>query len=190
MPSEFEFISLHLVGVGDLRRSGPRLVGMGALLVVLGIVALAAAPFLTLATMVFVGGLLIVVGILQVIQAYAYRRWGGFFVDLLSGMLYLAIGILIVGNPGASAESLTLLIALYLIFSGIFRIVIACLVRFHNAMWLVFHGAISLLLGIMIWQQWPLSGHWLIGLYIGIDLLLNGWALVMLGLAAKKLRPE
>lgn len=64
---------------------------------------------------------------------------------------------------------------------------IASLVRFQNEIWLLSHGAINLLLGIMTWQQWPLSGHWVIGLIAGIDLMLNGWSLIMLGLAVKKL---
>jgi uncharacterized membrane protein HdeD (DUF308 family) len=53
--------------------------------------------------------------------------------------------------------------------------------------WLLLHGVVNLLLGLLIWRQWPLSGLWVIGLFIGIDLLFNGWSLVMLGLAARKI---
>ena len=190
MPSESEFISLHLVGTGDLRKRWRSVVWLGVLLLALGVIATSAAPFLTLATMVFIGGLLIVVGIIQGLHAFASRAWGGSFLDLLSGILYAVIGFMIVANPGATAEALTLLIVMFLIFGGIFRIVIASMIRFHNAAWLLLHGAINLLLGIMIWQQWPLSGHWIIGLFVGIDLMFNGWSLIMLGLAAKKLHPE
>jgi len=190
MPSDREFISLHLVGTGDLRKRWRSVLWFGALLVVLGVIATSAAPFLTLASMVLIGGLLMVVGILQGIHAFAYRRWGGFFVDLLASVLYLALGFLMIANPGATAEALTLLIALFLIFGGIFRIVIASMIRFHNAAWLVLHGAINLLLGILIWQQWPMSGHVIIGLFLGIDLIFNGLSLVMLGLAAKKLHSD
>lgn len=190
MPSDFEFTSLHLVGTGDLRKRWRSILWFGVSLVVLGGIATGAAPFLTLASMVLIGCLLMFVGILQGLQAFAYRRWGGFFVDLLAGLLYLVLGFMIVANPGASAEALTLLIALFLIFGGIFRIVIATMIRFHNAGWLLLHGAINVLLGIMIWQQWPMSGHVIIGLFIGLDLIFNGLSLVMLGLAAKKLHPE
>jgi len=190
MPSDSEFPSLHQIGAGDLGKRWRWILGLGIVLVLLGTAAVGGAPYLTLATMVFLGGLLFVAGILQVMHAYAFRRWGGFFVDLLAGILYLVIGLLIVGNPGATAEALTLLIALSLILGGIFRLVIALMVRFHNAIWLVVHGAVNLVLGILIWQQWPLSGHWLIGLYIGIDLIFNGWSLVMLGIAAKNLKSE
>lgn len=187
MPSDFEFVSLHLVGVDNLHRRWRSVLRLGIILLVLGVVALVGARFLTLATMVFLGALLIFVGALQMLHAYAYRRWGGFFVDLLAGILYLVIGFLIVVNPRATAEALTLLIAMFLIFGGLFRIVVAVLIRFHNAAWLVLHGTVNLILGVLIWQQWPVAGEWLIGLFIGLDLIFNGWSLIMLGLAAKKL---
>jgi uncharacterized membrane protein HdeD (DUF308 family) len=94
---------------------------------------------------------------------------------------------MIVANPVATAETLTLLIALLLMFGGIFRIVAALAVQFPHWGWLVLHGAVNLLLGIAIWRQWPWSGLWVIGLFVGIDLIFNGWSLVMLALAAKKL---
>jgi uncharacterized membrane protein HdeD (DUF308 family) len=190
MPADLELTSLHLVGTGDLRKRWRSVLWFGVLLVVLGGIATGAAPFLTLASMYLFGGLLMLVGILQGVHAFAYRRWGGFFVDLLASLLYLVLGFMIVANPGATAEALTLLIALFLIFGGIFRIVIASLIQFHHAGWLLLHGAINLLLGIMIWQQWPMSGHIFIGLFLGLDLIFNGLAVVMLGLAAKKLHPE
>jgi hypothetical protein len=59
--------------------------------------------------------------------------------------------------------------------------------RFPHWGWLVLHGAINLLLGIFIWRQWPLSGLWVISLFIGIDMICNGWSLVMLGMAAKNI---
>jgi len=189
MSAEPEFISLHLVGTGDLQRQWRRVQWLGVVLVVLGIVATSAAPFLTLATMYLLGGLLIAVGFLQGLQALTFRRWGGFFVDLLASILYLALGFLIIVNPGATAEALTLLIALYLICGGLFRIVIGSMIRFHNAVWLLLHGAVNLILGVLIWKQWPASGHVLIGMFLGIDLIFNGWSLIMLGWAAKKLPP-
>jgi uncharacterized membrane protein HdeD (DUF308 family) len=59
--------------------------------------------------------------------------------------------------------------------------------RYQNWGWLLLHGVINLLLGVLIWRQWPLSGLWVIGLFVGIDMIFNGWSLVMLSLAAKNL---
>jgi len=155
--------------------------------VVLGMVALGSSVFMTLATMVFVGWLLIVGGVLEAAHACSCKGWGGFFIDLLTGILYVVVGFMVVANPATTAVALTLLIAMFLTFSGIFRIVVAVVVRFQNWGWLLLHGVVNLLLGIAVWRQWPLSGLWVIGLFVGIDMLLNGWSLVMLGLAAKNL---
>src|SRR5438309_163058 len=122
MPPETTIVGLQLVGIGELRRRWRWFLGLGILLVLLGTLALVLAPFLTLASMIVIGGALIVVGILQALHAFASKAWGGFFVDLLSGVLYLVVGFLMVANPGATAEALTLLIALFLIFGGIFRV--------------------------------------------------------------------
>ena len=94
---------------------------------------------------------------------------------------------MVVANPGATAVALTLLIAVLLILGGIFRILIAMAVRFQNRVWLALHGVVNILLGFAIWHDWPLSGLWVIGLFVGIDMIFNGWALVMLGWAARKL---
>ena len=178
---------LHMVGLENLRKRWGWFLALGILLIVLGTVALGSSVFMTLATMVFVGWLLIVGGVLEAAHACLCKGWGGFFIDLLTGILYVVVGFMVVANPGSAAVALTLLIAMFLIFGGIFRIVTAAIIRFPNWVWLLLHGAVNLVLGIAIWRQWPLSGLWVIGLFVGIDMLLNGWSLVMLGLAAKRI---
>jgi uncharacterized membrane protein HdeD (DUF308 family) len=190
MSSGMSVTSLHLVGLDQLKKRWGWFLAMGIVLVLLGSVAIGSAFVMTLISMIFLGWLMIIGGILQATHAFGSKRWGGFFIDLLAGILYMVVGFLMVANPGASAVALTLLIAMFLIFGGIFRIVLALSVRFHNQLWLVLHGIINLVLGILIWRQWPLSGLWVIGLFVGIDMIFNGWSLIMLGLAAKNLRTE
>jgi uncharacterized membrane protein HdeD (DUF308 family) len=162
-------------------------VGLGIVLIVLGAVALGASVFVTLASMLLIGWLLIAGGVLEVIHAFACKQWSGFFIDLLTGLLYVAVGFMIVANPEISAISLTLLIALFLIFGGIFKIAVAITSHYQNWGWLLLSGVVTLALGIMIWRQWPLSGLWVVGLFVGIDMIFNGWSLVMLGIVAKRL---
>lgn len=181
--------SLHLIGVDELRQRWGWIVGLGIVLVVLGTVALGSAVFVTLATMVFFGWLMVFGGLLQSAHAFATRGWSGFFIDMLAGLLSLVVGFLIVTHPAATALTITLLIASFLIFSGLFRITIALTIRFHNWMWLLLHGVVNLALGIMIWQQWPLDGIVVIGMFVGIDMLFNGLSILMLGLAVKNLPP-
>jgi len=115
------------------------------------------------------------------------RRWGGFFLELFAGILYGVFGLMVVSNPAVSAVALTLLIAVFLMIGGLFRIFTALTVRFHHWIWVLLNGVISLLLGVMIWSQWPVSGLWVIGLFIGIDLIFYGWSLIMLAMAVKSL---
>jgi uncharacterized membrane protein HdeD (DUF308 family) len=183
----FPMVSLHLVGQEELKRRWVWFVGLGILLVVAGTIALGSTFVLTIASVLLFGWLMIVVGILQAVHAFLCKFWSGFFLDLLTGLLYLVVGFMVVANPSATAVALTLLIALFLIFAGIFRIVVALSVHFQNRIWLLLHGLINVFLGFAIWQQWPLSGLWVIGLFVGIDMIFNGWSLVMLGLAAKNL---
>lgn len=186
--TELSITSLHLVGVDELKKRSGWFIGLGIILVVLGTLALGSAMVFTLASMVFIGSLLVVGGVLQTAHAFLSKRWGGFFVDLLTGVLNIVVGLLIAAHPAAVAAALTLLIAMFLILGGLFRIMLAMAIRFHHVVWLVLHGVISVALGVMILQQWPVSGLWVIGLFIGIDMVFNGWSLIMLGLAARNLR--
>ena len=102
--------------VEPLKKRWMWFVGLGIVLIVLGVIALGASVFVTLASMLLIGWLLIGGGILEVIHAFACKEWSGFFIDLLTGLLYVAVGFMIVANPEISAISLTLLIALFLIF--------------------------------------------------------------------------
>ncbi len=181
--------SLHLLGIDDLRRRSRWFLWLGILLVILGAVCLSLAVFVTLASMVFFGLVMIAAGLFQTLHALAGKAWGGFVVDLLSGLLSLVVGILVVTHPGSTAVAISLLIAFFLIVSGLFRIAVVLSIPFHHRVWLLIHGAISLLLGVSIWMQ-PSAGVWLIGFVIGLDMLFNGWSLIMLGLMAKKMPLE
>jgi len=176
---------MHLVGLDDIRKRSGWFLGLGAILIVLGLIALGSSMVLTLTTMVFIGWLMLLAGVLQTVHAFTCKSWGGFFIDLFAGAFNAVLGILIIGHPGATAVALTLMIAMSLIISGIFRIAVALSVRFPNRNWLLLHGAINLLLGFAILQEWPSSGLWVIGTFIGVDIVFNGWSLVMLALAIR-----
>lgn len=186
-PPVVSLTQIHLVGVDALRKRWGWVVGLGVLLVILGTLAIGSSVLVTMATMVFLASLMFLAGVLQTAHGFMSKDWGGFFVDLFTGLLYTVASFLILTHPGAAAAGLTLLIAMLLIFSGIFRIILAIATRFQHAGWLLLHGAVNLLLGFSIYRDWPLSGLWVIGLFVGIDMLFNGWSLIMLGLAVKNL---
>lgn len=179
--------NLAEVGLDVLRRRWGWILGLGVVLIISGIAALSSAFLMTIFSVKVLGVLMCTSGILEAIYAFSCKQWGGFFVNLLTGLLYVVVGFMLVGNPAESAVALTLLVSLLLIFGGIFRIAVALVVRFPNWPWLLLHGVIILLLGLSIWRGWPLTGLWVIGLFAGIDMLFNGLSLVMLGLAVRKL---
>jgi uncharacterized membrane protein HdeD (DUF308 family) len=176
-----------MAGADELRKKWGWFFALGIVLIICGTAALGAAFLMTVFSMFFLGWLMIAGGILEAVHAFGCKKWSGFFIDLLTGLLYVVVGFMCIANPGATAVALTLLIAMFLIFGGLFRVVVALIMRHHNWGWLLIHGAVSLLLGILIWQQWPISGLWVIGLFVGIDMIFNGWSLVMFGLTAKNL---
>ena len=146
------------------------------------------APFIaSLATALTLGALLVAGGIAQLIGAFWTRDWSGFFLMLLMGLLYVVVGLLFLNRPVSALEALTLLLACSLMVSGVFRIVGSLLHRFPHWSYIFFGGALNLVLGLMIWLQWPFSGFWVIGLFVGIDMIFNGWTWIMLALRLKKL---
>ena len=158
---------------------------LGAVQIVLGMAALGTSFIASVVTVVLFGLLLLVGGIAQVIGAFWAGKWSGFFLHLLVGLLYLVNGCLIIDSPVNSTLALTLLLAAMLIFIGILRIITALMLRFHHWGWPLLNGIVSLLLGVMIYKQWPASGLWVIGLFIGIELIFNGWSWVMLALGLR-----
>jgi uncharacterized membrane protein HdeD (DUF308 family) len=177
-----------LAGHEAVRRDSGWFLVLGTLQMVLGVIALAAAGLMTLGTMVFFGCLLIVGGVMQLINAVKVRGWGGFFFDilLLRGTPGVVTGGLMVRHPGASALSLTLLLAPFFMVGGLFRVVGSLRLRFPNWSWACLSGVIAFLLGVMLVMEWPASGLGFIGTCIGIMLIFEGWGWAMVALAARQ----
>jgi len=175
-----------VIDLEEFSRNWGWFLGLGILMIVLGTLALGSALMVTLVSMIFFGWLLIFAGVFEAVQSFWQKRWGGFFLHLLVGILYAIVGFMLVANPGASAVALTLLMAIFFILAGVFRIVAALTIRFPHWGWMLVSGIAALILGVLIWRQWPASGFWIIGLFIGIELIFTGWSWVMLSLAARR----
>jgi uncharacterized membrane protein HdeD (DUF308 family) len=183
--------------VGELRRPGmelealheswPFVTGLGVALILIGVVAISSSFFATLATMLTFGILLLVGGIVQVFTAFWGRQWRGFVAQVLAGVLYLVVGVFLIERPLEAAAGLTLLVAAGLLVGGILRTILAAMERFNGWGWALLNGVVSAALGVAIWRQWPLSGLWVIGLFVGIEMLLSGMSWVMLGLGMRSL---
>jgi uncharacterized membrane protein HdeD (DUF308 family) len=178
-------VQLPLAALEELHRHWLRFLLLGLLLITLGTVGIAASGLLTLASVLLVGWLLLIGGAAAAVHALWARRWGGFFVQLIFGVLNLVVGWIMITRPGIAALSLTLLLGVSLVVQGVFRTAAALAAQADRRWWLLLSGLASLVLGILIWSEWPVSGVWVIGLFVGIDLLLYGWWLVTLALSVR-----
>jgi uncharacterized membrane protein HdeD (DUF308 family) len=172
------------LGIDEVRQHRTWFLVMGVILIVFGVIAIGSAELMTMVSVLLFGWLLLFAGIFEIVHGFARRAWGGFFVNLMAGLLYAVTGLLMVSHPGIAAITLTLMIAMLLIVAGTFRIFVAFATPIHHRGWLVLNGAISLILGFCILDSWPVSGVWVIGLFIGIDMVFDGWTEVMLALSA------
>jgi uncharacterized membrane protein HdeD (DUF308 family) len=160
---------------------------LGILLILVGLVAIGHAFLATLASVIFLGTLFIVGGVMEIVNAFWARAWRGFWMHLLGGILYAVLGFFLVQQPLESAIAFTLVMAVAFFIGGLFRIVLALVERFHGWGWVLLNGLVTLTLGIMIWRRWPEASFWVIGLFVGIDLVFNGWSWVMVAVAVRGL---
>jgi uncharacterized membrane protein HdeD (DUF308 family) len=154
-------------------------------MVILGTIALFITPAATLGTVLVLGWLLVVSGIVEAVHSFSVRRWSGIFLHLIGGILGVLVGLLVVTHPVAGALAWTLLFASFFTVIGLFRLVAAIRLKFPNWGWAAFDGAVTLLLGLLLWIDWPGSGIWFLGFAVGISLLLRGWSYVMFAIAIR-----
>ena len=166
-----------------IRKNWGWFLALGIVQIVAGTLAVGFAFSATLASVVTLGVLLLIAAGAQTAAAIWARDWSGFFLFLLVGVLYAVAGILSLQHPVLAAEGLTLMLAAAFLAGGIFRIIVALVERFPSWGWVLCNGVITVLLGIAIWQQWPGSGLWVLGTFVGIDLIVNGvtWSVLAVG---------
>ena len=179
-----------LAGVERIRKHWVVALLLGIVLAVMGTFAIACASttaLVSFVTVYFLGVVLLVASGVQLAEGVLGRGVGNFFLHLLVAVLYFIAGVFVFHHPGRTVAGLTLVIAAVLFVEGVLRIVVALTERTHGWGWVLLNGVISLALGVMIWRQWPESALWVIGLFVGIDLLFNGWSLIMLALTLRSL---
>jgi uncharacterized membrane protein HdeD (DUF308 family) len=176
-----------LIGIDEVRRNWGWFLVLGISLIVLGTFAISWSLLATIASVLLFGWLLVVSGVMEVVSSFWARRWTGFFLHLLAGVLDVVVGLLVVTHPAAAAAALTLLLAAFFMVSGIYRIVMAVALRFPNWGWALLGGVVTVLLGAMLWAEWPETAFWFIGLCVGIEMLFRGWSWVMFALTVRSL---
>jgi uncharacterized membrane protein HdeD (DUF308 family) len=173
--------------LGELKNKWGWLLALGILLIVLGTLGLWMSFAMTLATVMLFGALLVAGGVFQLANAFQLKGWKSRLWHVLIALLYLAAGIVIFTDPVFASLGMTMALAWILIAVGVMRIFMAFQMRSVKGWgWPLVSGLISILLGGMILAQWPASGFWVIGLFVAIEMIFNGWSSVFVALAARK----
>jgi uncharacterized membrane protein HdeD (DUF308 family) len=160
---------------------------LSILLILAGLFAICIPSISGLAITLIFGWLMIVSGVTHFIFAFKTHTTGGVIWELLLGAVYLFTGVYLILHPLAGLLTLTLFLACYLFFEGIFEIIQYFQIRpRHGAGWLLFDALITLVLAVMIWRAWPASSVWVIGTLVGISMLFSGFSRLMLSFAAKR----
>jgi len=169
----------------DAHKHWRRLLVVGLVLTIIGAVGIVASTFFTVLSVVFFGWLLSLAGVAVLWHAFSATRWTGVLLQAAMGTLNLVVGAICIWQPLEGAVALTLLIAASLMVQGIFRLASAFASRVDGRGWLVGSAVVTLVLGAMIFSQWPAASLWVIGLFVGIDLVIYGSWLVSLALVLR-----
>lgn len=170
----------------DLQRNWGWLLGLGILFVVLGFIGLGMTVGLTLVSILFIGALFIVAGAAQIVDTFKSHQWKAIVGHALIGVLYIIGGGLIIYDPVLASALITAVIAWFLIIIGITRLIMAIVLRHTSGWgWMLFAGLCAIVLGVLIMIQWPYSALWIIGMFIAIELIVNGWTYIFMALGMR-----
>jgi uncharacterized membrane protein HdeD (DUF308 family) len=173
----------------SLRRQWWLFFALGLASVIVGVVAICFAVFATLVKVLVIGILLLIAGVTEVVHAFMARNGRGFALHLLAAALYLFVGVFVIEDPVRAARVLTLLLVAAFLVGGLLRIIFSLGATPPGWPWVLLNGVIDLVLAGLIWSEWPESSLWVIGVFVGIDLIFHGWSWMGLALAVRAYNP-
>ena len=168
---------------------GKTLIMTGVVLIVFGVLLLVAPVAALGAVIKLVALVLMITGVVQLIQGFKGNKTGHKLVSAALGIIVAGVGVLVWLNPELGSGFLTALLMIFFLVHGLWNI--STSFRYRNAsgwIWLSLSGLLSLVFVYLLWKQWPLSGAWAIGVLVGLDLLLTGLAMIVLGASMRKVR--
>jgi uncharacterized membrane protein HdeD (DUF308 family) len=166
-----------VAGLEQVRKSWGWFLAFGILLTVLGAVCVVKSQTATTFSILALGWVLTISGVLWLVNSVWAFSWHGFFLYLLNAIIRGVTGYLLIRHPDAGAAGVTMLLASLFIVGGLFRGVGAGVIQFPRWGWTVFAGLVSVVLGVYLLATWPTASTYFIGLAIGIDLIFDGAAL-------------
>ncbi|CDZ29497.1 HdeD family acid-resistance protein [Neorhizobium galegae] len=177
---------LDTPSVSTVRDKWGWFLALGILLLLFGFLALANLFVATVASVFYIGMMMLTGGVAYLVHAFQVKGWDHILFWAASGILYTIAGLLAFWNPALTAVIVTFFMAVALIVAGIFRLWVGFRMRpMRGSGWVIFGGVITALAGLVIALGWPVNSLWILGLFLAIDLTMQGWALVAVALAAK-----
>ena len=171
----------------DVHKATTWSIVLSVLMIAAGVLAIAVPAIAGVAVTALVGWLLVFSGLLHLVFAWRGSRASAVLWEVLIAVVYGAIGFYLLLSPVAGLASLTLAIALYLLFEGIVEFVMSFQLRpAPGSGWLLVDGIITLVLAVMIWSTWPSSALWVVGTLVGISMFFSGITRLMLSLALRR----
>ncbi|HBT69073.1 MAG TPA: HdeD protein [Agrobacterium sp.] len=178
--------SLNAPGFSPLRAKWGWFLALGLVLLAFGVIALGNLLVATVASVFYVGVMMLMGGILQLFHAFQVKGWESVLFWTLSGLLYAIAGVIAFQNPDLTAAVLTLLMAVSLVIAGIFRLVVGFRLKPATGWgWVAVAGAVTALAGLVIAAGWPVNSLWVLGLFLAIDLIMQGFAMIALAMAMR-----
>jgi uncharacterized membrane protein HdeD (DUF308 family) len=170
-----------------LRAKSGWIIALGVIYVIAGFIALGSVVTATVVSVFLVGIMMLIAGVAEVINAFQVKTWGSFLLWLLLGVLYIVAGFITFENPLLAAAVLTLLLGASLVACGILRIVLAFSMKAAMPwIWVLLSGAITLLLGLIILAHWPVASLYILGIFLGVDLVFAGAGWIGIGLGLRR----
>jgi uncharacterized membrane protein HdeD (DUF308 family) len=174
-------------GIRALRAKWGWLVAFGIISMIAGVIALASVVMATASAAIIVGFMMLMAGATEIVAAFNAKDWKHRILWLLLGALYVFAGFICLQNPFEAATLLTLMLGIALIVGGLLRIFLATQMKQGTPwVWVVASGIITFLLGLMILAKWPASGFYVLGIFLGVDLIFMGSSWLSIGLALKR----
>ena len=164
-------------GLEQVRKSWGWFLVFGIVLIVFGVVCVGKAQTATTFSILALGWVLAISGVLWLINAFWALSWHGFFLYLLNALIRGVTGYLLLRHPDAGAEGVTMVLASLFIVGGLFRVAGASVIKFPRWGWTAFAGIVSAVLGVYLLATWPTASTYFIGIAIGVDLIFDGAAL-------------
>ena len=173
--------------VDIIRQASTLSIVWGVLLIVFGMVAIGSPLLAAVAVNVAIAWLIVLAGVVHLMLAFRAHGAGSMIWKLLVGLAYLFFGAYLIMHPVLGVASLTLVLASLFLIEGILDIILFFKMRaVGGSSWVLVDGIITVLLGLMIYMQWPSSSGWAIGILVGVSMIISGVTRVMLSLAARK----